>query len=302
MASQDSKTQPENQQQQAFAFVPVTSFQPQPPQGQPPQAYPFLMSASQPYYQPAPFSVNGEPTIKKFHESAPLLQNNTPTGTDNNNGEGCKKSCRWGRCCKWTSKQPLGENYEFATSLLLSNIFPVISFLIIMAMESTQLSRIGTLYGNANFFLMAGIGALFYGSHMSYIGGAILLLVSLVLYVVGLKYWCAFLFAYKQFTEANPAEKAKVVSDAGCRKDYWISFFISFFIPVLGSLIRIACNKSLQSRFGTLKGLAYHLIVFGALTFGADHGMRIILGLLLIQFSSTHFRKTLICATGAIFC
>jgi len=284
-------------------FIPLNSM------GQPQQtAYPFLVPQPT-YYQAAQpqLVLNADIQPPRTIENSPLLQkqgnccseNVTPDGNDG----GCKikSACRWSRCCRYVSNLPLGNNTEFLATLIFSNLVPVASALIVFALESSQLARIGTLYGNGNFFLTLAIALIYKGNHhLAYVGAAFSLIAAIIFYVAGCKRWCGFLYAYQEYIEKNPAEKAAVVSEVGGKRDYWISFFVSLIIPLLGTLIRLWLNKTLQSRFGCLKGLAWHMIVFGVLSLQADGGARVLLGLLLLQFAAIHFRKAFVCATGGI--
>jgi len=284
-------------------FVPVAM--PQPPN----TAYPHLITMNQngiPLYHQGP-----SPVIINNADGVHLLENQTPAPSNGCHNscetkEGCKwreGNCRWSKCCRLVSKQPLGETWEFVLSLLLSTMFPVVSAMMVFAMESTQMARIGTLYGNGNFFLLLAIHLIRVGvSHHALYAVVVLgFLAALILYIVGCKYWCSFLVAYKEYCEKHPEEKATATSDAGCRKDYWISFFISLIFPVIGTIIRMLFNKTLSGRFGGIKGIAWHFLITGAITAWMDQGGRIIIGILLLQFASTHFRKVLVAATGEIF-
>jgi len=286
-------------------FIPLNAM----PGHQQQTAYPFLVAQPQPTYYQAPqpqLVLNADIQPPTTPENSPLLQkqgnccsqNVTPDGNDG----GCKikSACRWSRC-RYVSNLPLGNNTEFLGTLIFSNFIPVVSALIVFVMESSQLARIGTLYGNGNFFLALAIGLLYHlNHHLATLGAVLSIIAAIIFYVVACKRWCGYLYAYQEYIEKNPAERASVVSEVGGRKDYWISFFVSLIFPLLGTLIRLWMNKTLQSRFGSLKGLAWHMLVFGVLSLGADGGARFFLGLLLLQFAAVHFRKTFVCATGGI--
>jgi len=288
--------------QPGITFVPVAY------QGQAnAPAYPYLMSAAQPQYAyQAPINNVHEETVHLVQKPASRCGTEEITP----NGEHCENSggCRWRRskCCRFESKQPLGETYEFVSSLFFSNLFPVVSALIVFALESSQLARIGALYGNGNFFLLlcAALVKLGHHHHNAYIGAVLSLIAAIIFYVNGCRHKRFYLTSYQSYVESNPQEKAAVVSEVGTRKDYWISFFVSLIFPVVGTLIRICMNKTLFSRFGALKGMAWHFIIMGLLTLPSHHGNAFLLaaGVLLLQFCALHFRKAFVCATGAIFC
>jgi hypothetical protein len=194
--------------------------------------------------------------------------------------------------------RPLGTYMDFLLGMGFGVIAPVFSTAVVFGMETSKISRLGNMFGTANAFMAIALFSFLLGAHFPGLIalGVIFLIAAIVMYVVTVrKFYRPFLCDY-QGVIFSSAESVTVVSKVGERRDYWISFFFSFFLSVLGTLIRIFYNKSLQSRFGALKGLAWHLIIFGALFSFTDFGMHFLTGLILLQCTLLHFRRAFICA------
>jgi len=201
-------------------------------------------------------------------------------------------------------ERPLGTYMDFLLGMGFGVISPVFSTAVIFGMETSKISRLGNMFGTANAFTMAAVWCFLLAkyAHGLIALGIMSLITAIVLYVVTVrKFYRPFLCDYQGANFAS-AEGVTVVSKAGERRDYWISFFFSFFLSVLGTLIRIFYNKSLQSRFGALKGLAIHLIVFGSIFCFTDFGIHLLCGLVLLQCTLLHFRRAFICARIDICC
>jgi len=193
---------------------------------------------------------------------------------------------------------------DFLLGMGFGLIAPVFSTAVIFGMETSKISRLGNMFGTANIFaalaLICFVSARF--AHGLIALGIISLIVAVVLYVVTLrKFYRPFLSDY-QGVVFTSAEAVTVTSKIGEKKDFWISFFFSFFLSIIGTLIRIFYNKSLQSRFGALKGLAWHLIVFGGIFSFTDFGFHFLTGLVLLQCTLLHFRRAFICARVDVCC
>jgi hypothetical protein len=195
-------------------------------------------------------------------------------------------------------ERPLGTYYDFLLGMGFGVIAPIFSTAVIFGMETSKISRLGNMFGTANaFVLLATICFLFARFAHGLIVLAILFLIAaIVMYVVTVrKFYRPFLCDYQGVVFSSP-EAVTVISHPGERRDFWISFFFSFFLSVLGTLIRIFWNKSLQSRYGALLGLAIHLIVFGAIFSFTDAGMHLLTGLILLQCTLVHFKRAFVCA------
>jgi len=291
MSSQDEQHQIP-QQQVPMVFVPVSA----PPQGQAGGgvAYPFLVP-------PQAFT----PQTSSF---VPLDDNNhTPQGGCRRWGGGCGRNWE-ARCAAWWNR-PIGTTSEFFWALVFGTFAPVFAPLITCLMETSKLARLGALYGTGNFFLVLGMGLLHmlrrHGhhdheddeeerkKHLLGFGIASVVLGVILLLVACKKSWWIF-YQHLQITKQkkDAAVFDTVVSQAGTKCSYYASFFISLFFPVIGTLIRTACNRTLQSRFGSVKGLAILLLALGAAKFPPVA----LLGLTLGQVASVHFRRAIIIA------
>jgi len=199
-------------------------------------------------------------------------------------------ACRWGSCD--ADVRPLGKVQDFVFSLGFGTVLPIVGPLLIHAMETTQLSRIGSLYGSGDFFLVLSIFFFhrIHSCHHAIIGAVISLLFAIIFLVAGCRKSWRYLQRYQQAVKnQDHGEVFTVVSDLGSRCQFWLGFFLSFFLPVLGTALSLLCHPTLQKRFGAVKGFAIALIVFGSIHHCALPA--ILLGLWLVQFSTLHFRR-----------
>jgi len=222
---------------------------------------------------------------------------------------GCRRSCSYGQqqtggCCWTPSNRPLGTVTEFFWNMLFATFVPIFAPLVVFSLETSQLARVGALYGTGDFFfaLAAGIFRLAHSApelhHRPavWIVAAVSLLIALILFISACKRLFFYLWQYEQVVTKNKSEGETVVSDVGKRCEFVVSFLLSLFFPVIGTFLRVACRRTLQSRFGAMKGLAWFCIIIGALTGGIPV---LVGGLFLHQFSKLHFQRAIISATAA---
>jgi len=303
--TENNSSVPQGYQPQGVYFVQV-------PQTQPVN-YPYLVP--QPIAQNIP--VQSQPQrvyLPQTTEFVPLAEtpntnsiNNNNSCENNNSSGGCRRwggGCRrWGgwrregKCCSWQpTNRPLGSFSDFVSNLIFGLIAPVFAPLIVSAMETSELSKLGALYGTADFFFLLGVGLLHLGAmhHHAFIPAGIFLVISLILFIISCKKSCYYLWNYEQLITKNKSDAVPVYSEVGSCCERIVSFLISFFFPVIGTAIRICCRKSLESRFGAVKGLGWHLIIVGSVTFLFPLA---ILGLFIVQASKIHFQRAIITAT-----
>jgi hypothetical protein len=194
----------------------------------------------------------------------------------------------------------LGTVTEFFWNLVFATFVPILAPLVVFSLETSQLARLGALYGTADFFLAVAIGAFHFAPHLHHAAGwvvaGVTLLIAIILFASSCRRFWYHLWQYEQVVAKNKAEGMTVVSEVGRRCEFIVSFLLSFFLPILGTLIRIGCRRTLQSRFGAMKGLAWFLIILGAVTFGIPV---LIGGLFLLQVSKLHFQRAIISASAA---
>jgi len=288
MSSEDQEHEQVPQPQ--MVFIPVSA----PPQGQAGVSYPFL-APPQAY-------------LPQNTHFVPLEQNN--------NSGGCRK---WGGCRRWgnseggccNSNRPQGTFSEFFWNLLFGLVAPVFAPFFVCLMETSQSARLGTLYGTADFFVVLGMSLLHRmnrgddeeeGGHdrhenkhkMLGFGIATLVLGVILLVVACKKSWWMLYQNWQSLKEKKDAAAMDtVVSPAGTKCQYYVSFFISLVFPFIGTLIRVACNRSLHSRFGSFKGIAIFLFILGAVVLPFPLS---VFGLVLSQVGAFHFRRAIILA------
>jgi len=189
-----------------------------------------------------------------------------------------------------------GTTGNFVAGLLFGTVFPVFSWILVWGMETTKLTRLGVLFGTADFFLICAMGAVKMFVHAEehrfiILGvGIALLVLSLILLIVGTKKSFCFLMSFE-----SSGKKMIINSEVGARRSKCISFVLSFFFSFVGAGLRVVFSRSLMSRFGTLKGFGFHLLVVGAVM-PCNHLPVALLGLYIIQISNIHFRMALISA------
>jgi len=196
----------------------------------------------------------------------------------------------------------LGTVTEFFWNLVFATFVPILAPLIVFSLETSQLARLGALYGTADFFLALAVGVFHLAPHMGHhhpagwIIAGVTLLIAIILFVSSCRKFWYHLWQYEQVVAKNKAEGMTVVSEVGRKCEFVVSFLLSFFLPILGTLIRIGCRRTLQSRFGAMKGLAWFLIILGAVTLAIPV---LIGGLFLLQVSKLHFQRAIISASAA---
>jgi len=291
----------DQEQQQHIPQVPMVFAVSAPPQGQAGVSYPYLVPA--------------QGYVPQNSHFVPLSDEN------NNNGGGCK---RWGGCRRWGGssqqggccnswKRPQGTFSEYLFSLVFGLFAPVFAPFFVCLMETSQSARLGALTGTADFFVVFGMTLLHFlrgsndaeehGRHHveenqkhKILGfGIASLVLGVILLVVACKksWWMLYQNWQSQKEKKDAAVLDTVVSEAGTRCSYYASFFISLFFPFIGTLIRVACNRTLHSRFGAMKGIAVALFILGAVVFPFPLS---VFGLVLSQVAAYHFRRAIILA------
>jgi hypothetical protein len=160
---------------------------------------------------------------------------------------------------------------------------------------------LGAIYGTADFFFALAVGLFHVASWRHHhagiwIASSVILLISIILFLSACRRFWYHLWQYEQVVAKNKAEATPVVSEVGKRCEYVVSFILSFIFPVIGTVIRIGCRRTLQSRFGAINGLAWFLIVIGAVSAGIPF---LVAGLFLLQVSKLHFQRAIISASAA---
>lgn len=261
-------------------------------------------SGAYPYYPAAP-AAGSAPTAPYF---LPQTTNFVPLPTTPLNQSGCSTQTggcrmsswcsRWsghgqGGCCNKVDPRPVGEFSHFLGGLALGTFFPIVGPILVGAMETSQLAGLGSFYGTLDILLVMSFAFLHaapFTHHGLYIAGGIFLFISLIMALVGCCKTRRVLRAYETAVTKDPIVALPVISEEGKRCQYVVSCLISFFLPVIGTIPRVIFSRSLLSRFGSIKGLAWFFVVMGAWT-----GTPILLpGLFMIQISNIHFRRALI--------
>jgi len=203
------------------------------------------------------------------------------------------------------NERPFGTFMEFVGGLFFGLIMPFFS-LITFVFESSQLARLGVMFGTADFFLLTSVAmiqALF--RYNQELGNSVFIVaiitvifffISVILLVKSTRQLWRFLAAYEATPNKQPHELVSVASPPGEKRDYIISCILSFLFPVLGSFIRLKVNNSLQSKYGIVKGLSWNWIIGGFLLGLLANGFFLLFGLILLQCANVHFRRAYVCA------
>jgi len=202
---------------------------------------------------------------------------------------------------------------------------PFLSLMFVFAMESTSMTRIGCVLGNANMFMwiasyFLSVAEFFLtGSLCDLEGGeaegegcgedvatfTLFSYISIPFYAIGVAFyvWCAILlkryFVAYRFPESAP-QRSRAVANIGNACDFTYSFLVAFFIPIPGAAIVLCVNRSIQSRFGVLTGFGVCLLAFGIasipfwfLGFLSGNPM-LLMGMIIIECSIIHFKRVII--------
>jgi len=225
----------------------------------------------------------------------------------NQESRGCKRSwgCkRSGNCCKPTDDgRPLGTQTDFVLHNLLGTFLPAVSLLLSFGFETSKLSRVGVLFGNANFFFAAAAGIVALARHhhdacLLKVGLPITLIVGTIFLIVASKSWKRFRFIYEQRQNKKESELVNGISLPGVCRDFLIAFVVSILFSLVGAIVvLIAKRHSLRSRHGAFVGLAVHLV--GGGIFSAVKGsppILLVVGMFFIQLCAVHFRRAIVCA------
>jgi hypothetical protein len=240
-------------------------------------------------------------------EEAPVNQCETRTG-------GCRRWGSWRRCgskwrnvdgekrgCCWGDDgRPLGNLSNFIQGLFFGTFAPIFSIISVYGFETSKLSRTGTLFGNANFFLIlaAGIISSVTNHHLKSCGKLYAiapLVLGLIFLLVAHKSLKWFLWTYKSRANKTESEEVKVVSQSGRCCSFISAFLASLFFSLLGLVIvLIARRRYLSSRYGAFYGFGFGLIVAGiTLSFYGVPPVLLAVGLVLNQISSAHFKRAI---------
>jgi len=174
-------------------------------------------------------------------------------------------------------------------------------------METSKLSRVGVLFGHANFFFTGAAAALAIARHnhdghfLKVVLPVTLVLASIFL-ISAIKSWKRFSRIYRERSNKRDSELVHSITPAGTRKQFIIAYLVSFFIPIIGTAIMlIVRRKFLKSRYAALHALAIHVIIAGI--HAAAKGfppVAVLLGLIMVQTLVVHFRRAIICAETSI--
>jgi len=266
------------------------------PGTQAPQAGQYaIYYGSQPNQPPPPFT------------GFPLQEMTTGVVDYEFNQGGCRRSwlCgRSGHCCKPTDDgRPLGTQTDFILHNLLGIFLPFVSLLLSFGFETSKLSRVGVLFGNANFLFALAAGSVamarhHHDGHFLKWALPLTLIVGFIFLILAAKSWKRFRFIYQQRQNKKESELVNGVSLPGICRDTIIAAVVSIVFSLLGTvIILIAKRRSLRSRHGAFIGLSLHLI--GAGIFSAVKGsppILLLVGMFLAQVSSVHFRRAIVCA------
>jgi len=220
-------------------------------------------------------------------------------------------------------KKHFGNMWGFLGTLAFGFLLPLMSCIVIFAMETSHLSRIGVLMGNANMFIWMGsfvislqrfvqdMQSVHYdgddNNHTAQSGESSYFLywIALPLIIIGFVFYGISFRLFKKFVReysAEGAERMQVHSPAGSCRSFLPAFLISFFFPIVGSTIVVLATKNLRGRYGALAGMAAMLIALGimsvpiwVLSFITGNPM-LLIGLTLLECSIIHFRRAIISA------
>jgi len=221
----------------------------------------------------------------------------------------CQRSGGWGGCKRWNNGccskddgRSFGTFQNFVFGVVFGTCAPLLSIIMTFGMETSKLSRIGSLFGTSNsFFLLATIliawNARCEMHKVAPIHVIVPAILGLIFLVIALKSFRKFLYFYKTRETKAEEEKVKVISEAGSCCEFAITFFVSLLLPVLGALASIIIRrKYLYGRYGALSGLGFCLIFLGiACSFHGVYPVVLAVGLLMVQTSLVHFRRALVC-------
>jgi len=183
------------------------------------------------------------------------------------------------------------------TSVVFGSLLPFLSLLIIFGMETSKLSRVGVLFGHANLLILAACCH----AHTNILSLILSILFGLLWLAISLKHYFHFVWVYSRRENKKEEELVHTITQPGCCFQTCIGFVSSFLFPIIGTAIVLIIRRdSLRSRYGAIFGLGVNFIALGI--FGAVIGfppVLLLLGLLIVEFSSVHFRRAIICAEKA---
>jgi len=260
-----------------------------------PQAEFYRQSKGEPFITPFPVPISSPLVMEPFDSDEHLIHSTT-----------------FGSGNMYKAVKNLGDFGNFLRMLLLGFFCPIIGAIFVFALETTHLSRYGVTLGTANAFLWFGTAFISLDILFSRISennqifdrsGQILLWVAagflicaIVLYLVSISIWKKFIFLYR--SDLAEDVRVKVSSPLGTKCQCYGSFIISFFIPVLGSVLALIMSRSLYSRKGALMGFATIFTLIGLTCVPTVIGYvtgnaALIIGVTLIECTYVHFKRAI---------
>jgi len=215
-------------------------------------------------------------------------------------------------CCSKDDGRSFGTFQNFIVSTLLATVSPLVSIIFTYGMETSKLSRLGSLFGTANAFIL-------FAAALACCSQTIVALVSLIIgmifMIISLKSWNRFLFVYITRPNKTDQESIRVITPIGTVCDFILTYIISVFFGVFGALACLLVKrKSLYGRYGAVSGFGMCILFSGMMVFflrlfvGVENyypfpqqfpvpfPLLIAAGIIIIEFSMVHFRRALVCA------
>jgi len=196
------------------------------------------------------------------------------------------------RCCYKDDGRPLGDLNSFMKGLAFGTIAPIFSLLCTHGFETSKLTRLGSLFGNANFFLAL---ALFAARIVGFFAFVPLIISFILLFIAKRSFW----WFMSVYAKRDESEKMKVVSEVGSCKHFALGLVASLLFCFLGAAIAlIAGRRYLKARHGVFIGLGINFVISSLFFF---HGFAVMIaGLSLIQITTVHFRRAISSAQGGV--
>jgi len=225
-------------------------------------------------------------------------------------------ACRWRLCGRWRGHEggccwaddgrPLGNLTNFILGLVYGSVAPIFSLITVYGFESSKLTRTGTIFGNANFFLLLAASIVAYVTHsnptcgLQKVHAVAPLVVGLIFLLAAHKSLKWFLWVYRTRQNKTESEDVKVVSKPGWCCAFVTAFLASLFFSIIGVIaVLIVRRRYLRSRFGAFVGFGFGLVVAGTtLAFYGVPPILLAIGLFLIQISAAHFKRAIVSATA----
>jgi len=210
----------------------------------------------------------------------------------------------------------MGDYTHLIRGMFFGIALPLVSSILVFALEMTQLARLGVTFATADLFLWAAAIMLSFQRHLdlhrqlSYVGLGIcivLVLISLGIFCFCFRLWRTFEASHRKHCgSAAILDHISLNSRVGHKPEFWLSFIISVLLPVIGPILSMAWNRSLYSRYGAALGMAWNITLLGAFCvwipkvgFEAANPF-LILGLILLQSVFVYFNRTIISTKEAL--